>query len=127
MYRALGGFYDAPKLKLGNIDAVRDWGHARDYVEAMWLMLQQEVPDDYVIATGQTHSIRDFLSVAFSYVGINDWENFVVVDPKFYRPAEVDVLRGDSSKALKKLNWASKTTFKDMVIKMISNDIKILS
>ncbi len=117
----------ADEIRLGNLDAKRDWGYAPDYVEAMWLMLQQSEPDDFVISTGYTHSIRKFLSTAFECVGIKNWEQYVVVDPKFYRPAEVDVLRGDSSKALKKLVWAPKTSFEDMVSRMVYNDIKLLT
>ena len=117
----------ADTISLGNLDARRDWGYAPDYVEAMWLMLQQELPDDYVIATGTSYSVRDFLDIAFDYVGIQDWNKYIIIDPKFLRPAEVDVLRGDYSKAKEKLGWSPKTDFKDMVIKMIKEDIKILS
>jgi GDPmannose 4,6-dehydratase len=113
-------------ISLGNLDAKRDWGYAPDYVEAMWLMLQQETPDDFVIATGDTYSIRDFLSVAFKHVGIENWENYVRQDPRFMRPAEVDVLRGNFSKAKEKLNWSPKTSFVDLVKKMVDNDIKLL-
>ena len=108
-----------PKLRLGNLDSFRDWGYAGDYVEAMWLMLQQEQPDDYVICTGKTYTIREFLDMAFSYVGIMDWSNFVVVDQAFYRPAEVNYLRGDSSKANTKLGWTPKYDLKDLVSLMI--------
>ena len=114
------------KIILGNLDAKRDWGYSPDYCEAMWLMLQQENPDDYVIATGETHSIREFLDVAFKHIGITDWSKYVGKDPKFMRPAEVDVLRGDSTKAQTELNWKPKTSFEDLVGKMVSNDIKIL-
>jgi GDPmannose 4,6-dehydratase len=113
-------------ISLGNLDAKRDWGYAPDYVEAMWLILQQDNPDDYVIATGETKSIREFLDIAFKYVGIENWEPYIKVDPKFFRPAEVDILRGDYSKAHKQLDWYPKTTFEDLVKIMINNDLKIL-
>ena len=115
------------KIILGNLDAKRDWGYAPDYVESMWLMLQQDNPDDYVISTGKAHSIREFLDRAFQCVGIEDWVDYVGEDDRFMRPAEVDVLRGDSSKAKEKLGWKPKTTFDEMVKKMVSNDIRILS
>jgi GDPmannose 4,6-dehydratase len=115
------------KIILGNLDAKRDWGYAPDYVESMWLMLQQDNPDDYVIATGKAHSIREFLDRAFQCVGIEDWVDYVGEDDRFMRPAEVDVLRGDSSKAKEKLGWKPKTTFDEMVKNMVSNDIRILS
>lgn len=114
-------------IKLGNLDAKRDWGYAPDYVEAMWLMLQQDTPDDYVIATGDTWSIRDFLDQAFSVIGISDWEPYIKIDPKFIRPAEVDILRGDCTKAKENLGWEPKTSFKEMVRVMVENDIKLLS
>lgn len=113
-------------ISLGNLDSRRDWGYSMDYVEAMWLMLQQEKPEDYVIATGIDHSIKDFLTHAFKVVGIDNWEHFIKIDPKFYRPAEVDVLRGDSSKAYNKLDWKPKTSFQELVVKMVSNDIERL-
>ena len=113
-----------PKLRLGNLDAKRDWGHAEDYVNAMWLMLQQETPDDYVVATGETYSVRDFLDVAFARVGIDDWSNLVVIDPQFYRPAEVDHLLGIPTKAEKNLNWQRKVSFKDLVHRMVDSDCK---
>lgn len=112
------------KITLGNIDAKRDWGYAPDYVEAMWKMLQQDSPDDFVIATGETHSVRDFIKEAFRVVDIDDWEKHIVIDPKFYRPAEVDVLKGNATKAKKILNWEPKTSFSDMVRIMVSNDVK---
>lgn len=112
-----------PKLRLGNIDAYRDWGHAQDYVEAMWLMLQRDVPEDFVIATGKTYSVRDFLSEAFNEIGITDFESYIVIDPKFYRPAEVEYLKGDPSKAKKLLNWEPKVSFKDLVTRMVRRDI----
>ena len=111
------------KLMLGNLDSYRDWGYAPDYCEAMWLMLQQDKPDDYVIATGETHSIRDFLDAAFQHIGITNWEKYVGQDPRFMRPAEVDVLRGDSTKAQTELGWKPKTSFYELVSKMVSNDI----
>lgn len=114
-------------ISLGNLEAKRDWGYAPDYVEAMWMMLQQDKAEDYVISTGETWSIRDFLDRAFNCVGIKNWEKYVKQDPKFYRPAEVDVLRGNSNKALKKLGWAPKTSFDDLVKIMVNNDLKILS
>ena len=117
----------ADTISLGNLDAKRDWGYAPDYVEAMWLMLQQDVADDYVIATGESHSVRDFLDVAFNYVGIQDWSKHIIIDPKFLRPAEVDVLRGNSNKAKEKLGWAPKTEFKDMVHTMVRTDIALLN
>ncbi len=112
------------KLKLGNIDARRDWGFAGDYVEAMWLMLQQSQPDDYVIATGETHSVREFLEVAFGCVGI-DWQNHVEIDPQFMRPAEVDILRGDASKARKQLGWSPRVPFEELVRMMVEHDLKL--
>ena len=113
-------------ISLGNLEAKRDWGYAPDYVEAMWLMMQQETPDDYVIATGETYSIKEFLNIAFNHIGITDWKSYVKQDSKFMRPAEVDVLRGNCNKAKKELNWKPKTTFTDLVKKMVDNDIKIL-
>ena len=114
------------KITLGNLDSYRDWGYAPDYVEAMWLMLQQDKPEDYVIATGEAHSIREFLDVAFNKIGESSWEKYVGQDPRFMRPAEVDILRGDPSKAVSDLNWKSKTSFEEMVKKMVDNDIKLL-
>jgi len=116
----------ADHIALGNLDAKRDWGYAPDYVEAMWLMLQQDQADDYVIATGETRSIREFLDEAFSCVGISDWSTYVKLDEQFVRPAEVDVLRGDATKARIELGWQPKTSFKEMVKKMVTNDIKQL-
>ena len=115
------------KIILGNLDSYRDWGYSPDYCEAMWLMLQQDTPDDYVIATGETHSIREFLDVAFKHIGMTEWDKYVGQDPRFMRPAEVDVLRGDSSKALSELGWKPKTSFRQLVEKMVKNDIKRLS
>lgn len=102
-------------VELGNLDAKRDWGYAKDYVEAMWLMLQQDTPDDYVIATGETHSVREFLQVACEVAGIKDWESAYKHNPKYDRPAEVDLLIGDATKAKKKLGWAPKVTFQELV------------
>ena len=113
------------KLYLGNLDAKRDWGYAKEYVEAMWLMLQQEKPDDYVIATGETHSVREFLEEAFGYVGL-DWSKYVVQDPRYLRPTEVDSLVGDYAKARCKLGWQPKTTFKALVKLMVDADIALL-
>ena len=110
------------KLYLGNLDAKRDWGYAKDYVEAMWLMLQQENAEDYVIATGETHSVREFLDEAFGLVGL-DWKKYVEIDPRYYRPAEVDLLLGDPTKAKEKLGWKPKTTFKELVKIMLEYDL----
>jgi GDPmannose 4,6-dehydratase len=112
------------KLYLGNLNAKRDWGYAKEYVEAMWLMLQQNEPDDYVIATGETHSVEEFLTEAFSYVGM-DWHDYVEIDPKYRRPAEVDVLIGDASKAKRKLGWEPKVTFKELVRLMVDADVSM--
>jgi GDPmannose 4,6-dehydratase len=114
------------KIMLGNLEAKRDWGYSPDYCEAMWLMLQQDKPNDYVISTGETHSIRDFLDAAFKHIGITDWSKYVGQDPRFMRPAEVDVLRGDSTKAQTELNWKPKTSLEEMVSKMVKNDIEML-
>ena len=116
----------ADSLSLGNVKAQRDWGYAPDYVEAMWLMLQQDKPDDYVIATGEVNSVEDFLTIAFKEIGINDWASYVKKDDKFFRPAEVDVLRGNWSKAKNELGWEPKTNFNELVRKMVNNDIQIL-
>jgi GDPmannose 4,6-dehydratase len=113
------------KLFMGNLEAKRDWGYAKEYVEAMWLMLQQPEPDDYVIATGETHSVKEFLELAFGRVGL-DWKKFVEIDPKFYRPAEVDQLVGDAGKSRKKLNWSPKTKFADLVRLMVDADVRLL-
>jgi len=113
-------------ISLGNLESKRDWGYAPDYVEGMWLMLQQDEPDDYVLATGESYSIKDFLSIAFEEVGIRDWKPYVKQDPKFYRPAEVDVLRGDCQKAKQLLGWESKTSFEDLVKRMVNNDVYLL-
>ena len=113
------------RLFLGNLDAKRDWGYAPEYVEAMWLMLQQDNADDYVIATGETHSIREFLDLSFGLAGL-EWEQYVHIDPRYYRPAEVDLLIGDASKAKKQLGWAPKTTFPELVRIMTEADIAML-
>ena len=113
------------KLILGNLDAKRDWGYAKEYVEAMWLMLQQETPDDYVIATNETHSVRDFLEIAFEHIG-KDYKDYVEVSSAYYRPAEVDLLIGDFSKAKEQLGWQSKTSFADLVKLMIDADLDLL-
>src|SRR5215470_6586860 len=115
----------ADKLHLGNLDAKRDWGYAKEYVMAMWLMLRHEEPDDYVIATGETHSVREFIQEAFSYAGL-DWRKHVEIDSKYYRPAEVDLLVGDASKAKNKLGWAPRTRFKDLVRLMVDADVATL-
>jgi GDPmannose 4,6-dehydratase len=114
-------------IELGNLDAKRDWGYAPDYVEAAWLMLQHHTPEDFVIATGITRSIREFLDVAFSSVGIDDWQPYVRINPAYLRPAEVDVLRGDYSKAKEILGWEPRTSFNDWVDGMVKNDIIINS
>ncbi len=113
-------------ITLGNLDAKRDWGYAPDYVESMWLMLQQDRPDDFVIATGETHTIREFLDAAFDVVGISNWEKYVKQDPRFMRPAEVDVLRGDASKAKYELGWTPKTDFQKLVKNMVESDLALL-
>ncbi|RBY80136.1 GDP-mannose 4,6-dehydratase [Blastococcus sp. TF02-09] len=110
-------------VALGNLDAKRDWGFAGDYVEAMWLMLQQEKADDYVVATGETHSIREFLEIAFAHVGIEDWQHLVTQDPRFFRPAEVDLLIGDPTKAREQLGWQPKVGFEDLVRMMVDSDL----
>ena len=113
-----------PKLRLGNLEAKRDWGHAKDYVKAMWLMLQEDKPDDYVIATGSTHSVEDFIIAAFSQIGVYDIKPFIVQDPEFMRPAEVDFLLGDASKAFSKLGWEPEIEMWDMAGMMVENDIR---
>ncbi len=115
----------ADELRLGNLDARRDWGYAVDYVRAMWLMLQQDEPDDYVIATGETHSVRELCEVAFSYLGL-DYRDYVKVDPRFFRPAEVDLLVGDASKARAKLGWTPTVTFEELIHLMVDADMKLL-
>ncbi len=115
----------ATELRLGNLESRRDWGWAPDYVRAMWLMLQQDHPDDYVVATGETHSVREFCQEAFSYVGL-DWEKHVIVDPNFYRPAEVDMLVGDPSKARRVLGWQPSVNFRELVHFMVDADLAAL-
>ncbi len=116
----------AKELRLGNLDAKRDWGHAREYVRAMWMMLQQDEPDDYVIATGEQHSVRDFADAAFSHVGL-DYRTHVVLDPQFHRPAEVETLLGDAAKAKQKLGWSCKVKFTELVQEMVDADLEMLS
>jgi GDPmannose 4,6-dehydratase len=116
----------ADQLKLGNLEARRDWGFAKDFVEAMWLMLQQDQPEDYVIATGVSHSVRDLVDTAFDYVGLPT-EPYVVVDPKFFRPAEVDILVGDAAKAKANLGWTPTSSFKEMIHTMVEADLKRLA
>ena len=113
------------KIYLGNLDSKRDWGYAKDYVKAMWLMLQQEEPDDYVVATGETHSIREFLDISFGYVNLN-WQDYVEFDPRYLRPAEVDLLIGDPSKAKQKLDWEPSVTFEELVGLMVEADLRAL-
>ncbi len=113
----------ASKLHLGNLDAQRDWGYAGDYVRAMWLMLQSDEPDDYVIATGRTHSVRDFVSIAFDAAGLGSYEPYVVTDARFVRPAEVDMLIGDASKARRQLGWVPEVTFEQLVEMMVKADV----
>jgi GDPmannose 4,6-dehydratase len=113
----------ADELRLGNLDARRDWGHAKEYVEAMWLMLQQSNPEDYVVATGETHEVREFVAAAFECVGL-DWQKYVVIAPELYRPSEVHLLLGDPSKAQRELNWRHKTGFKELVREMVHADCR---
>ena len=119
--RIKAGIQDS--LYLGNLDAKRDWGYAKEYVEAMWLMLQQDKPDDFVIATGETHTVREFVEESFKYAGLN-WKKYVKIDPRYFRPAEVDLLIGDPSKAKRKLKWKPKTTFKQLVRLMVDADME---
>ncbi len=114
------------ELRLGNLDAKRDWGFAGDYVRAMWLMLQQDEPDDYVIGTGETHSVREFVEIAFGHVGL-DWQKYVMVDPKFYRPAEVDLLLGNPAKARRVLGWRDEVSFRELVTMMVDGDLANLA
>jgi GDPmannose 4,6-dehydratase len=111
------------ELRLGNLEAKRDWGYAGDYVQAMWLMLQQEQPDDYVIATGETHTVKELVEIAFQHVGL-DWKNYVVSDPKFMRPAEVDILLGNPEKARKELGWEPKVTFEQLIKMMVDSELE---
>jgi GDPmannose 4,6-dehydratase len=117
----------AKELRLGNLDAHRDWGYAGDYVRAMWMMLQREKPDDYVIATGRTHSVRDFVRIAFEAAGLGSFEPYVVVDPRFVRPAEVDRLIGDAGKARRELGWEPEVEFEQLVAMMVEADLERLS
>jgi GDPmannose 4,6-dehydratase len=112
------------KLYMGHIDARRDWGYARDYVEAMWLMLNADKPDDYVIATGETHSVREFIEKTFSYLDL-DWQQYVEIDPHYFRPAEVELLQGDASKARRELGWEPKVSFDQLVKLMTDYDLKL--
>ncbi len=112
------------KLYLGNLNARRDWGYAKEYMEAAWMMLQQDKPDDYVIGTGETHSVKEFVQAAFKHAGISDWKKYVEIDPRYYRPTEVDVLVADPSRARKKLKWKPKTTFDALVKLMMESDLK---
>ena len=116
----------ADKLALGNLDAERDWGYAKDYVEAMWLMLQQDEPQDFVIATGETHSVRELVDVAFAHVGL-DPEDHIEIDPRFLRPAEVEHLIGDASKAREQLGWEPRTSFEELVKLMVDADLELLA
>ena len=113
-----------PALRLGNLDAKRDWGHAEDYVRGMWEMVQHETPNDYVVATGETHSVREFLDIAFKHIGIDDWQHLVVIDPEFYRPAEVDYLLGIPTKANRVLGWKPEISFQQLVERMVDNDVE---
>jgi GDPmannose 4,6-dehydratase len=116
----------ADKLQMGNLDVRRDWGFAGDYVPAMWMMLQQAEPDDYVMATGETHTVRELLEIAFGYVGL-DWQEYVEIDPKFFRPAEVDYLCGDSRKAREVLRWEPTVTFQELIQMMVQADLSRLA
>ena len=111
---------------MGNIEAKRDWGFAQEYVEAMWNMLQQEKPDDFVISTGESHSVKEFLDVAFQYAGLGDWQKYVEIDKAYFRPAEVESLIGDSSKAKEKLKWETKIKFDGLIKIMIDSDFRLL-
>ena len=122
IYSKTGRF---PKLRLGNIESYRDWGHAKDYVEAMWVMMQESGGDDYVIATGETHSVKDFLALAFKEIGVHSFEPFIVNDPKFYRPAEVDFLNGIPEKANEMLGWKPKISFEELVQRMVWGDLSV--
>ena len=119
-----GAHYSLPHLELGNLDSYRDWGHAEDYVRGMWLMLQQENPRDYVLATGESHNVRDFLDKAFERINIKDWSKYVVINPKFYRPAEVDYLNGHPADACSILNWKPEISFERLVERMVDSDIQ---
>ena len=110
-------------IRLGNIESKRDWGHARDYVEAMWMMLQQKNPSDYVIGSGEQHSVKEFLTIAFNHVGLN-YNDYLKIDENFFRPAEVETLLADPAKAKKELTWSPKTNFNELVIEMVESDLK---
>jgi GDPmannose 4,6-dehydratase len=112
------------ELRLGNLESKRDWGYAPEYVEAMWLMLQQDKPDEYVIATGEMHTVQEFVEKAFAYASLWPWQDWVTIDPALFRPTEVDELLGDPSKAFKQLCWKPKVTFDDLVVKMVDADMK---
>jgi len=122
-FLASGKNEDFPKLGLGNLKARRDWGHAKDYVQAMWLMLQKEIADDYVVATGETHSVEDFLEYSFKYAGLGDWNQYVYIDPEFFRPAEVDYLLGNPTKAAEELGWEPQIKFQELAHRMVEADI----
>jgi GDPmannose 4,6-dehydratase len=113
------------KLYLGNLDAKRDWGYAPEYVEAMWLMLQQDTPEDFVVATGESHSVREFCELAFGHAGL-DWERYVEIDPRYFRPAEVDYLMGDPTRANRQLGWKARTGFEELARLMVEADMKLL-
>tara|TARA_R110002020_G_scaffold106532_2_gene247939 strand:+ start:1579 stop:2703 length:1125 start_codon:yes stop_codon:yes gene_type:complete len=119
-----GSYYSLPHLELGNLDSHRDWGHAEDYVRGMWLMLQQDEPNDYVLSTGETYSVRDFLDRAFKRIDIKDWSKYVVINPKFYRPAEVDYLRGSPARAAHELGWKREIDFTTLVERMVDSDVR---
>ncbi len=124
IYNSLMDKEGFPKLRLGNLDAKRDWGHAEDYVRGMWEMVQHETPNDYVVATGETYSVREFLDIAFKHIGIEDWQDFVVIDPEFYRPAEVDYLLGIPAKAKRVLGWEPQISFEQLVERMVDSDVE---
>ncbi|TLY39551.1 MAG: NAD-dependent epimerase/dehydratase family protein, partial [Nitrospirae bacterium] len=115
----------AKELRLGNLESRRDWGHAREYVRAMWLMLQQDEPEDYVIATGEQHSVREFVETAFSHLGLN-YHDHVIIDPQLLRPADVETLLGDAAKARRKLRWSCQVKFKELVHEMVEADLRLL-
>ena len=110
---------------LGDLEPKRDWGYAGDYVKAMWLMLQQDEPDDYVVATGQTHKVREFVEAAFEAAGLDDWQKYVKQDPRFFRPSEVDLLVGDATKARTKLGWEPEVDFRGLVDRMVTHDLAV--
>lgn len=114
-------------IELGNLDAQRDWGFAGDYVEAMWMALQQDEPDDYVVATGKAHSVRDFIATAFKYIGIDEWERYIRINPKLFRPADVDFLLGDASKIRRKLGWKPRVSFDELVSIMVESDLRLVA